>query len=44
MSNKLKVSKIIFANEIKINELIEDYAKLIANKLFQERSILDEKE
>lgn len=44
MSDKLKVSRIVFTNEIKIDELIEDYAKFIARKLFQERSILDEKE
>lgn len=44
MSDKLKITNIIFTNELTINELIEDYAEFIATKLFQERSILDEQE
>lgn len=44
MLDKLKVSNIIFTNELTINELIEDYAEFIATKIFQERRILDEQE
>lgn len=44
MSDNLKVSTIIFTNELTINELIDDYAEFIAIKLFQERRILDEQE
>lgn len=44
MSDKLKVSNIIFTNELTINELIDDFAEFIATKLFQERRILDEQE
>lgn len=44
MSDKLKVSNIIFTNELTIDELINDYAEFIATKLFQERRILDEQE
>ena len=43
MSNKLKISNIVFSNELTINELIDDYSEFIATKLFQERKILDEK-
>ena len=44
MTNKLKVSNVIFTNELTIDELIDDYAKFIATKLFQEGRILDEQE
>lgn len=44
MSDKLKITNIIFTNELTINELIDDYAEFIAIKLFQERRILDEQE
>ena len=44
MLDKLKVSNIIYTNELTINELIDDYAEFIARKLFQERRILDEQE
>ena len=44
MLDKLKVSNIIFTNDLTINDLIEDYAEFIAIKLFQERRILDEQE
>ena len=44
MLNKLKISNVVYTNELTINELIEDYAEFIAIKLFQERRILDEQE
>ena len=44
MSDKLKISNIVYTNELTINELIDDYADFIAIKLFQERRILDEQE
>lgn len=44
MSDKLKISNIIFTNELTINELIDDYTDFIATKIFQERRILDEQE
>ena len=44
MSDKLKISNIVYTNELTVNELIEDYAEFIAIKLFQERRILDEQE
>lgn len=44
MSDKLKITNIIFTNELTINELIDDYAEFIATKLFQERRSLDEQE
>ncbi len=44
MSDELKITNIIFTNELTIDELIEDYAEFIAIKLFQERRILDEQE
>lgn len=44
MSDKLRISNVIYTNELTINELIEDYAEFIAIKLFQERRILDEQE
>lgn len=44
MSDKLKIPNVIYTNELTINELIDDYAKFIAIKLFQERRILDEQE
>ena len=44
MSDKLKISNVIFTNEITIDELIDDYAKFIATKLFQEGRNLDEQE
>ena len=42
MSDNLRISNIIYTNELTINELIDDYAEFIAIKLFQERRILDE--
>ena len=44
MLNKLKISNVVYTNELTINELIEDYAEFVAIKLFQERRILDEQE
>ena len=44
MTNKLNVSNIVFTNELTIDELIDDYAKFIATKLFQEGRDLDEQE
>lgn len=44
MPDKLQVSNIIFTNELTIDELIDDYAKFISTKLFQERDDLDEHE
>ena len=44
MSDKLKVSNIVFTNELTIDELIDDYAEFIATKLFQEGRNLDEQE
>lgn len=44
MTNKLKISNIVFTNELTIDELIDDYAEFIATKLFQERRNLDEQE
>ncbi|MBQ3145997.1 MAG: hypothetical protein IJB90_05575 [Clostridia bacterium] len=44
MSDKLKISNVVYTNELIINELIDDYAEFIAIKLFQERRILDEQE
>ena len=44
MSDKLRISNVVYTNELTINELIEDYAELIATKIFQERRILDEQE
>lgn len=44
MSDKLKITNIIFTNELTIDELIDDYAEFIAIKLFQERRISDEQE
>ena len=44
MSDKLRISNVIYTNELTINELIDDYAEFIAIKLFQERRILDEQE
>ena len=44
MSDSLKISNIIFTNELTIDEFIDDYAEFIANKLFRERKILDEQE
>lgn len=44
MLDKLRISNVIYTNELTINELIEDYAEFIAIKLFQERRILDEQE
>ena len=44
MSDKLRITNIIYTNELTINELIEDYAEFIAIKLFQERRFLDEQE
>ena len=44
MSDKLKISNIVYTNELTINELIDDYAEFIAIKLFQERKISDEQE
>ena len=44
MSDKLKISNVVYTNELTINELIEDYAEFIATKIFQERRILDEQE
>ena len=44
MSDKLRISNVIYTNELTINELIEDYAEFIATKIFQERRILDEQE
>ena len=44
MSDKLKISNVVYTNELTVNELIEDYAEFIAIKLFQERRILDEQE
>ena len=44
MSDKLRISNVVYTNELTINELIEDYAEFIAIKLFQERRILDEQE
>ena len=44
MLDKLRISNVIYTNELTINELIDDYAEFIAIKLFQERRILDEQE
>ncbi len=44
MSDKLKISNVFYTNELTINELIDDYAKFIANKLFQEGRNLYEQE
>ena len=44
MSDKLKISNVVYTNELTINELIDDYAEFIAIKIFQERRILDEQE
>mgnify|MGYP003398627986 FL=1 len=44
MSDKLKISNVIFTNELTIDELIDDYAEFIATKLFQEERDLDEQE
>ena len=44
MSDKLKISNVVYTNELTINELFEEYAEFIAIKLFQERRILDEQE
>ena len=35
MLNKLKISNVVYTNELTINELIDDYAEFIATKLFQ---------
>lgn len=37
MSNELKVINIIFTNELNIDDLINDYAKFIATKLYKKR-------
>lgn len=42
MSEKLKVTNIIFTNELSIDDLINDFANFIATKLFKERSVVDE--
>lgn len=42
MSEKLKVTNIIFTNELSIDDLINDFANFIATKLFEERSVVDE--
>lgn len=42
MTEKLKVTNIIFTNELSIDDLINDYANFIATKLFEERNIVDE--
>lgn len=44
MLDKLRISNVIYTNELIIDELINDYAEFIATKLFQERRILDEQE
>ena len=44
MLDKLRISNVIYTNELAINELIDDYAEFIATKIFQERRILDEQE
>ena len=44
MLNKLKISNVVYTNELTINELIDDYTDFIATKIFQERRILDEQE
>ena len=44
MLDKLRISNVIYTNELTIYELIEDYAEFIAIKIFQERRILDEQE
>lgn len=44
MLDKLKVSNVIYTNELAINELIDDYSEFIATKLFQEGRKLDEQE
>lgn len=44
MSDILKISNVIYTNELTINELIDDYTDFIATKIFQERRILDEQE
>ena len=44
MLDKLKISNVVYTNELTINELIDDYAEFISIKLFQERRILDEQE
>lgn len=44
MTEKLKVTNIIFTNELNIDDLINDYANFIANKLFNERGVVYDKE
>lgn len=43
MLEKLKVTNIIFTNELSIDSLINDYANFIATKLFEEISVVNEK-